>query len=168
MRTFQVVPYDPSWPMQFEHVAGELLSVFAGATVEIQHIGSTSVPGLPAKPVIDVLLGATTLAEIEARIAPLAAFGYAYVSKYERELPQRRYFVRPETSTPRVHVHGVVRGDTLWRHHIWFRDALRADDGLRDAYAALKQRLAKQFAHDKAAYTAAKDPFIRSVLATAP
>lgn len=172
-------PYSERWPQQFERIRDEVSRVFSDAhaaddepigsmSVEIQHIGSTSVPGLCAKPVIDVLLGASTLARIEAKIGALAALGYIYVSKYERELPMRRYFVRDaEGERPRVHLHGVVLDSPIWREHLGFRDALRADPALRDRYATLKTELAERHADDKAAYTEAKAPFIRTVIDTA-
>lgn len=174
-------PYSERWPLAFERIRDEVSLALSGecsgefsdahaddSAVDLQHIGSTSVPGLCAKPVIDVLLGAMSLARIEAKIDALAARGYVYVSKYERELPMRRYFVRDaEGERPRVHLHGVVVGSPIWREHLAFRDALRADPTLRDRYAALKTELAVCFARDKVAYTDAKAPFIRSVVDTA-
>lgn len=170
MSAVVLLPYSERWPLAFELIRAEVLGVFADPPVDsepasLQHIGSTSVPGLCAKPVIDVLLGATSLARIEANIGALAALGYVYVSKYERELPMRRYFVRDaDGERPRVHLHGVVVGSPIWREHLAFRDALRADPALRDRYAALKTELAARFARDKAAYTDAKAPFIRATI----
>ena len=160
-----VSPYSAEWPDIFRGIQEELLGVFSPLVVAIEHIGSTSVPGLAAKPVIDVLLGAQSLTDIESRIGPLGERGYAYVSKYEREIPTRRYFVKPPTTSLRVHLHGVEIGSPIWREHLAFRDALRGDADLRLQYQALKLRLAEEFADDKSAYTAAKDPFIRSLLA---
>lgn len=141
--------------------------MFGSTAIQIKHIGSTSIVGLNAKPVIDILLGAPSLQEIESCIGVLEEHGYTYVMKYETELPQRRYFVKAVTmSTPfRLHVHGVTIGFTMWREHLYFRDQLRSDPALREAYRRLKQRLASQFAHDKSAYTDAKSPFISAVLA---
>jgi GrpB-like predicted nucleotidyltransferase (UPF0157 family) len=127
MAAVHVVPWSADWPLAFDRLRDALREVFAPREVEIEHIGSTAVPGLAAKPVIDVLVGVGRLDEAEAAIPALAARGFLYVSKYERELPMRRYFVR-------------------------------------DAYQSLKLRLAREYASDKAAYTAAKDPFIRAVL----
>lgn len=151
--------------MYFAAVRDGLLPLFAPGDVVVEHVGSTSVQGLAAKPVIDVMLGAPSLADIEARAGRLAAIGYAYVSKYERELPMRRYFTSDAVVPLRVHLHAVETGSVFWREHLAFRDALRGDDALRDAYQALKLRLAGTFARDKSAYADAKGPFIRSVLA---
>lgn len=152
--------------MQFEQAAAELRAVLAtGALVE--HIGSTAVPGLCAKPVLDVLVGLERLEEAEHRIGALAALGYVYRPAYEAQLPGRRYFVRAEGSTPRVHLHCVVRDGRLWLQHMAFRAALRQCRHTRDAYAALKRSLARMHADDKQAYTEAKAPFILQVLAQA-
>lgn len=169
-------PYSERWSQDFERIRDEVLGVFADALIDgeptsLQHIGSTAVSGLCAKPVIDALLGAATLARIEAKIDGLGALGYVYVRKYERELPMRRYFVRAASegseACPRVHLHGVALGSPIWREHLAFRDALRADVALRDRYARLKTELARRYADDKSAYTDAKAPFIRSVMDTA-
>ena len=167
MPTVVISPYSPDWPTQFHAIREELLSAFAPMVVTIEHIGSTSVPGLAAKPVIDVLLGAHSLADIESKIKPLSEIGYSYVPKYEREIPTRRYFVRAQTTSLRVHLHAVELHSRIWKEHLAFRDRLRADANLRAQYQALKLRLAEEFADDKAAYTDAKSPFIQAVLATA-
>jgi GrpB-like predicted nucleotidyltransferase (UPF0157 family) len=165
MPTVVISPYSADWPQHFHVVREELLSVFAPIGVAVEHTGSTSVPGLAAKPVIDVLLGADSLIAIESKIRSLRELGYEYVSKYERELPMRRYFVKAAAAVPRVHLHGVEIGSSFWREHVAFRDALRADAALCAQYQALKLQLANQFSDDKSAYTAAKGPFIQAVLA---
>jgi|APFre7841882724_1041349.scaffolds.fasta_scaffold28187_1 GrpB-like predicted nucleotidyltransferase (UPF0157 family) len=165
MSSVAIASYSSDWPLQFEAVRAALRAVFAHDAVEVEHIGSTSVPGLAAKPVIDVLLGADSLAAIESRIAALERAGYQYVPKYEQELPMRRYFVKPAgPGSLRVHLHGVVLGSSFWQEYMAFRDALRADGSLRAGYHSLKMELAQRFAHDKPAYTAGKGPFIRSAL----
>ena len=160
----RVVPYSEAWPGDFAAIRTELLAAFNDDTILIEHIGSTSVPGLCAKPVIDVLVGALSLKDIEVAIPRLAAAQYEYVSKYEVQLPMRRYFVRQESHSLRVHVHAVVKGSKIWNEHLAFRQALRANIGTRDAYAQLKFALAQVHESDKAAYTAAKAPFITRIL----
>lgn len=161
-----VDPYSTRWPVVFDTVRDELSSALVPVAATIEHIGSTSVPGLAAKPVVDVLVGVRALADVESRIPALDAGGYGYVQKYERELPMRRYFVKASVSSLRVHVHAVEQGSRLWREHLAFRDALRADAELRARYQQLKLQLAAAHADDKSAYTAAKAPFIQSVLAS--
>jgi GrpB-like predicted nucleotidyltransferase (UPF0157 family) len=158
-------PWSEDWARIFAGLRQELVAACAPSAIVVEHIGSTAVPGLVAKPVIDVLLGAESLCDIESRINSLAASGFEYVSKYENEIPLRRYFVKQSPGALRVHVHGVERGADLWQKHLAFRDALRSDAGLCDKYQTLKLRLAREFADNKAAYTDAKAPFIQSVLA---
>lgn len=164
MSTVVLQPWSADWARHFAAVRASVLALFPPGEVVVEHIGSTSVPGLAAKPVIDAMLGAATLADIESRIRPLREIGYTYVPKYERELPMRRYFTSDAVIPLRVHLHAVETGSDFWRTHLAFRDALRGDPALRDDYQALKRRLARTFAHDKAAYSDAKGPFIRSVL----
>jgi GrpB-like predicted nucleotidyltransferase (UPF0157 family) len=165
MPTVVLTPYSPNWPTQFRAIREDLLAVFTPLVVIIEHIGSTSVPGLAAKPVIDVLLGARSLSDIESKIKPLNEIGYSYVPKYEREIPTRRYFVKSLATSLRVHLHAVEIDSRIWQEHLAFRNALRGDANLRSEYQALKLRLAAEFANDKSAYTAAKGPFIQAVIA---
>jgi GrpB-like predicted nucleotidyltransferase (UPF0157 family) len=161
-----IAAYSPAWPPCFRRLRRELLPVFAGVPARIVHIGSTSVPGLAAKPVIDLLLGTPTLADIESRVADITALGYAYRPHYAHAIPERRYFVKDATDGLRVHLHGVEHGARLWRDHLRFRDLLRTDDARRREYEALKRRLATLHPGDKAAYTRAKAPYIEALLAS--
>lgn len=162
-------PYQETWPQAFDSAKQELQNLFITPDFQIEHIGSTAIPGLSAKPVIDILLGASSLSDIETNITALENSAYTYVTKYEVDIPQRRYFVKAAqtelSGTPfRLHVHGVVIGSQLWREHLFFRDQLRTQAAIREEYQALKLRLATEFAHDKAAYTEAKAPFILRIL----
>ena len=167
MKPVVLLDYQASWPLQFSRAAAELASAFGADPVGIEHIGSTAVPGLCAKPVLDIMLGVPALVAITCRTRDLEALGYRYRPAYEAELPERRYFVRPEGGLARIHLHGLVQGGSLWLKHLAFRDALRHGPELSQAYAALKTRLAAQHCDDKAAYTQAKAPFIEGVLAGA-
>ncbi|GAB2668720.1 GrpB family protein [Arenimonas aestuarii] len=169
MSLVTIAPYSDDWALQFSRISAELLGVFSEDSIRVEHIGSTAVPRLAAKPVLDVLLGAQSLTAIEARIGALENLGYQYVPRYEHQLPMRRYFTRAGSGDAlRIHLHAVVLGSDLWRDHLVFRDALRADGSLRAEYEALKLALADTFAGDKASYTAAKEPFIRSVIRSQP
>lgn len=165
MSAVQLVAHDPGWARDFAALVADLAGPLDGLGGRLEHIGSTAVPGLCAKPVLDVLLGVPRLDLLEARIPRLVADGWTYRPEHEATLPQRRYFVRPAAAGLRVHLHGVVEGSALWRDHLRFRDALRADPALCARYAALKRDLAIRHAGDKSAYTEAKAPFIRAVLA---
>jgi GrpB-like predicted nucleotidyltransferase (UPF0157 family) len=160
-----IVPYDPDWPRRFDQERGVLSAVFAGTDAVIEHVGSTSVPGLGAKPVIDVMVGVPALIEAERRIPALEAAGYEYVQKYETQLPLRRYFRKPRLKPRVFHVHCVVTGSDFWIRHLAFRDYLRAHRESAVAYDNLKRDLAMRVT--KEAYTEAKSPFIEGVLASA-
>lgn len=160
----EIHAWSPGWAGRFEAEKRALAAVFHPEAVEIEHIGSTAVRGLAAKPVVDMLLGAADLAAIERRIASLAALGYRYVPEFEAELPERRYFVKPARGADRFHLHAVQAAGAFWSRHLAFRDALREDSQLAAEYEALKRALAARFAHDRGAYTDAKSDFIRRVL----
>jgi len=160
-----IVPYDPDWPRRFEEERRILAAAFAGSDVVVEHVGSTAVPCLGAKPVIDVLVGLQTLAEVERRIPVLEAAGYEYVQQYERQLPDRRYFRKPRMGPRAVHVHCVVTGSDARTRHLAFRDYLRAHPESAAAYYDLKRDLALRVSKEQ--YTEAKGPFIDAILASA-
>jgi GrpB-like predicted nucleotidyltransferase (UPF0157 family) len=160
-----VVPYDPAWPGRFDEERRALAAVFVGSDAVIEHIGSTAVPGLGAKPVIDIMVGVPVLVAVDDRIPALEAAGYEYVQEYEQQLPDRRYFRKPRLGPRAFHVHCVVRGSDFWNLHLAFRDRLRAHPELAAAYDSLKRELALRVS--KGEYTEAKSPFIEGVLAAA-
>jgi GrpB-like predicted nucleotidyltransferase (UPF0157 family) len=159
-----IADYSPHWPGQFNAEASIIRAAFGATKIELEHIGSTAVPGLPAKPIIDILLGATSLAEIEGHISHLETVGYRYVREFEKQLPERRYFVKPDGGAMQFHLHAVERGGPFWRDHLRFRDALREQPALREQYQELKRQLASSFRLDRDAYTNGKAPFIEGVL----
>ena len=158
-----LAPPDPQWPAQFaaerDAIAAALAPWLAGAP---EHIGSTAVPGLPAKPIIDILAPVVSLAA--SRDAIQAAAGLQYVhAAYQAD--RMHWFCKPGPANRTHHLHLVPVGSALWRERLAFRDALRADTALRDAYADLKRRLAAAHPQDREAYTDAKGPFVAAVLA---
>jgi GrpB-like predicted nucleotidyltransferase (UPF0157 family) len=160
-----VVPYDAEWPRRFDEEGAVLSQIFAGSDAAIEHVGRTAVPGLGAKPVIDIMAGVSHLAEAEARITALEAAGYLYVQKHEAQLPERRYFRKPRLGPSAYHLHCVVRGSDFWVRLLAFRDYLRAHPESAAAYYALKRELAVRYR--KSEYTDAKSPFIEGVLVSA-
>lgn len=152
----EIVEYDPRWPARFDSERDRLLPLLPGA--EIHHIGSTAVPGMPAKPVIDVM------ALVEDLDAPIAALteraGYQYPEAFNAELSHRRWLCRPSAAHRTHHLHLVDERGELDRH-LRFRDRLRADSSLRHEYARLKRDLAERFGSDREAYSEAKSAFIR-------
>ena len=160
--------YSPEWPGMFAAEAALLQEAFLPHAVSVDHVGSTSVPGMAAKPVIDILVGASSTQAIGERMAALRALGYRYVPEFERLLPQRRYFVKPNRRDARFHLHAVEAPGEFWREQLAFRDRLRSDPGLFTDYLALKRRLAARHAEDRDAYTEAKAAFIRAALDSHP
>jgi len=160
-----IAAYNPTWPVRYEAERAAIVAAIGPALTAIEHVGSTSVPGLAAKPIIDILAGLRTLADAPATIEPLAALGYVYVPAYEDELPERRYF-RRRGAAP-VHLHMVVEGGSFWQRHLQFRDYLRRHPASAAAYATLKRDLALRYAGDPPGYTDAKTAFVREIEARA-
>lgn len=158
-----IAPYDPAWPAMFESERALIARVLAPwAEGPIEHIGSTSAPGLPAKPIIDIMGGVRDLASSRPAIEALKALSYCY---FEYKADVMHWFCKPSDQLRTHHLHLVPYGSPLWRERIAFRDRLRADATLREAYCALKLRLAAEFRDDREAYTEAKSDFIAAALA---
>jgi GrpB-like predicted nucleotidyltransferase (UPF0157 family) len=158
----RIEPYDPSWPARFEEERAALADVLGDRAVGgVHHVGSTAVPGLDAKPVIDILVGVTDLASSRACIEPLAALGYLYAPYRTSEM---HWFCKPEPARRTHHLHLVPTGSRRFREELAFRDHLRAHPEVAGEYGALKHRLAVRFEFDREAYTDAKEEFIRAVL----
>jgi GrpB-like predicted nucleotidyltransferase (UPF0157 family) len=163
-----IVDYDPRWPARFDEERSQLLDVVCDWVTGIEHIGSTSVPGLAAKPVIDMLVGVQSLADADQRcITPICELGYEYVPEFETVMPYRRYFRRLTDGLNRSHqIHLVEKESEFWERHLLFRDYLRAHPEQAREYEQLKRRLAPQFS-DVNDYAAAKTEFIRAAEARA-
>ncbi len=160
----EVVAYDPNWADRFAAAERELRAALAPFVVEIEHIGSTAIPGLAAKPVIDIQVGVQTLADTPEIVSAMQSLGYEYVPELEDQLPDRRYFRRWADGRRSHHVHLVERSNTdWWDRHVRFRDWLRNHDDDRDRYAELKVKLAATYRDDRWAYTDAKSDFVRAI-----
>ncbi|WP_232340991.1 GrpB family protein [Bisbaumannia pacifica] len=160
-----LVPYDPAWPGRFAAERARLLGRFADALRGVVHIGSTAVPGLPAKPVIDIMAGVDSLAVADALMAPLLEAGYVTSAEFNAALTDRRWLMRHAAGHRTHHLHLVVHDGQLWRQRLAFRDTLRAAPALAERYALLKAELAARHPDDREAYTRAKGEFVRAVLA---
>jgi GrpB-like predicted nucleotidyltransferase (UPF0157 family) len=154
----RVVPYDESWPELFVAWSDRLAGALGSTAVYIEHVGSTAVPGLAAKPVIDIQI---TVPDVEDEGAYLPGIESLGLPLRMRE-PGHRYF-RPPAGEPRVVQIHVYDGGAR-RDHLLFRDYLRAHPETRDAYAALKRELAEHYRDDRLAYIAAKTGFILDTL----
>jgi GrpB-like predicted nucleotidyltransferase (UPF0157 family) len=154
--------HDPSWAELFEAERLQLAPIFAGRAVAIEHIGSTSVPELCAKPIVDILVGLREPALTEEEIEAMEGLGYQYLGEYG--LPGRLFFRKGDPRTHNVHV--VDHGGEHWERQLLFRDALRSDPEERRSYDAFKRRLAAE-GHSREVYTELKTPFIREIEARA-
>jgi GrpB-like predicted nucleotidyltransferase (UPF0157 family) len=154
----EIVPYDPSWPIRFREEANALREALATWLLgSIEHIGSTAIPGLAAKPVIDIMAGVQTLEASRPAIAAATAFGYCYLP-YQAEL--EHWFCRPSLAFRTHHLHLIPVGTPQWLRPIAFRDYLRTHADVASEYEALKRDLARHHRLDREAYTLAKRPFI--------
>lgn len=162
MRIVEVVPYDPRWPALFEAEARRLRDALGANVVEIHHVGSTAVPGLAAKPVLDILPVVSALDLVDEREPEMTALGYR--ARGEAGIAGRRYFVKDTDGRRTHHVHAYRAGHPAVARHLDFRDYLRAHPAQAERYASLKVRLAERFRLDAAGYTEAKRERIEALL----
>lgn len=155
-------PYDPHWPVLFEQERVALdAAIGRWATGGIHHVGSTAVPELEAKPIIDILVGVEDLATSRACFGPLAGLDYLYAPYRSAEM---HWFCKPHPSRRTHHLHLVPTSSPRYADGLAFRDRLRDDSNLARRYAGLKRDLAARFPDDREAYTDAKTDFIRGAL----
>lgn len=162
--------YDARWPALYLEEKGRILGAIGPWVADIQHVGSTAVPGLGAKPIIDIMVGLRALDDARRCLAPLEAIGYQYIPEYEDQLPERRYFRRrlPDGDVALgYHVHMVETTSGFWARHLLFRDYLCDHSDVARAYEALKRQLAARYDADREGYTEAKTAFIRGIDKTA-
>ena len=162
-----VVPYDPKWPGLYAQEAERLLALFSGTSTLAEPIGSTAVPGLGGKPVMDILLGVYEFRDVEERVSGLEALGYRYIPEFEEEIPDRRFFIKSHSGVRTHHLHVVELSGEHWRHHLLLRDYLRAHPKICQEYEQVKIALAEKFKDDRAAYTEGKSGFLKKILAEA-
>lgn len=180
----EIETYNPYWKIIFEEekkILSELLKEF---NPEIEHIGSTAVEGLGAKPIVDIQIGVRKYEDLDLLIDRMMKAGYIYYKKYEDVLPDRRYFVRASnpnndilpkilltyadkfdrTEYPHlIHIHTVELNSHWWIRHIAFRNYLRTHDEARDEYYSLKVKLAENDWENKDDYTDAKTEFVKRI-----
>jgi GrpB-like predicted nucleotidyltransferase (UPF0157 family) len=167
-----VAPYDPRWPIEFERERDRIAAALGPAALRIEHNGSTAVPGLAAKPVIDIQVSVASLQPMAAYAPALVDLGYIHVPHDDDALCP--FFHRPAKWPHTHHVHVVEAGGDEEQRTLVFRDYLRAHREAALEYAALKERLAREFSGDDFAsregYAAAKTGFIMRIaqLASGP
>jgi GrpB-like predicted nucleotidyltransferase (UPF0157 family) len=157
-----IVPYDPSWPALFateRELLHELVSPWLVGAIE--HVGSTAVVGLSAKPIIDIMAGVESLSASADAQDALAQRGYHY-APYKSDV--MHWFCKPSPQVRTHHLHLVPYQSVLWNERLAFRDLLRSDPAVALEYDALKRDLAARHRDDREAYTDAKSPFIERAL----
>ncbi len=158
--TVVVRPYTPEWPQLYLAEEARLVGSIGEYVLDIQHVGSTSIPGMIAKPILDVAIAVSDFEEAARCIEPIERLGYHYRGEYG--ISRRHYFTK---GNPRTHhLHMLERHSENWASSISFRDHLRQNPSLAEEYAALKQCLSEQFPTDRLAYQDGKAAFIHHVL----
>ncbi len=169
LRDFQpplvIVPPDATWPVRFERERAQLARALGTDPVHIEHVGSTAVPGLPAKPVVDVMAGLADFPPTRAAILALARLGYDFHG--EHGIPGRWFFARRTPESAAAHLHVVAQGSDFVRRTLLFRDYLRRHADVAAEYGALKPTLAAAAERDVFAYTRSKSSFIDAVVTRA-
>lgn len=158
-----VAEYSPEWARMFEDERAAIEAALVGVAARIEHVGSTSVPGLAAKPVIDIMVGLEDFSRADGLVPKIEALGYEYVQKYEAAMPLRRFFLKDREGVRTHQIHMVGIGTEFWERHLLFRDYLRRNPGVAAEYAALKKELARREWADVNEYADAKTEFIRGV-----
>lgn len=160
MRQITVVEYDPRWPSLFEELSAPILRVLADLAISVEHVGSTAVPGLAAKPVIDIDIVVLRAHVVEA-IGRLKTLGYEHLG--DRGVPQREAFEQPP-GTAEHHLYVCPSESSALANHLAIRDHLRANPEDARAYGDLKKRLAVEFVNDIDGYVEAKTGFLLAIL----
>lgn|SRR3990167_627068 len=162
-----IFPYDSNWPAMFEDERDRLLDVFPGNFLAIEHFGSTAVPGLSAKPIIDILAGVDSMSRANELMEPLCHAKYTTSVEFNASLVGRRWLMRWAEGRRTHHLHLMVYGSYEWDRRLAFRNILRANTELAQRYDKNKRLWAATFMSDREAYTAAKSNFVLVALDSA-
>lgn len=154
--------YDERWAGLFEAERTRLQNALRNDVLAVEHIGSTAVPGLAAKPILDIGVAVADFEAAFALVPRVEALGYTF--RGEQGIPRRHYFVQGPHEKRTHHLHMLEQSNPEWRDLLGFRDRLRAQPETVQAYEALKRQLAEQYPNDREGYTNGKYHFIRTVL----
>jgi GrpB-like predicted nucleotidyltransferase (UPF0157 family) len=159
-RSVIVVSYDPAWKLEFQVEAGHIARALGANVLSIHHIGSTAIPGMYAKPIIDILLLVDDINRLDEQSPAMEALGYEVMGEYG--IKGRRYFRKDDDSGTRTHhVHSFQKDSPEFERHLAFRDYMIAHPDEAQQYSLLKQKLALEYPEDMEAYIDGKDPFIK-------
>ena len=156
----RIVDYNKNWENYFLYMKEKIKKMFND--IKIYHIGSTAVPGLMAKPIIDIMIGVKDDNFLNDTIEPFKKIGFQYISRYEKDIPNRRFFIFKDDSI-KYHIHVVKQGTHWQKRHIVFRDQLKNNKEVMIRYQNLKIKLSKKEWKDTNEYADAKTGFIRSI-----
>ncbi|HDD55604.1 MAG TPA: GrpB family protein [Chloroflexi bacterium] len=160
-REVELVPHNPEWSLQADEEIKRLLESLSFSIIGIYHIGSTSIPGIKAKPILDFVMEVENLEDVFNTLAEFEALGYQ--NKGEFGIPGRQFFTRDTNGERSHHLHVFQKGHPDIERHTIFRDFLRANPDAAREYEKLKEKLAKRFPKQSGDYTAAKSDFILSM-----
>ena len=158
-----LVGYNPDWPKVFEQECRLLLKALGDSVAQIEHIGSTAVPGLVSRPIIDIMVGLADFSMANSVVPEIVNLGYTYFPKFEDVMPNRRFFKQLVDGTATHHIHMTEIDSEFWRRHLLFRDYLRSHPEMAAEYATLKKQLAKQDWNDSNDFAETKTDFIKKV-----
>lgn len=163
-----VSDYDPNWPGLFAQERVRIAQALGAFALAVEHVGSTAVPGLPSKPIIDLLVGVRSLEEArQCCIEPIAALGYVYMPEYASWIPGELFFRKGPPGPWTHHLHMMEPSHPNWEARLVFRDYLRAHGEAARAYAEIKRALAASSKDDIEAHRTGKDAFVAETTAKA-
>jgi len=156
--------YNTAWPGLFRSEKNLLRLNLGKLAVAVSHVGSTAVPGLCAKPILDIMVSVISLKKVEKKISSFERCGYTVKPREEDPIPGRLFFSKDIDGLRCFHLHVTEAGSIFCKEHLRFRNLLRKDPKAAQAYARLKRRLSKAFPNDRNAYITGKAKFISNVL----
>ena len=163
-----LVPPDPPGADSFAREAERLGALLGARLIEVRHFGSTAVPGLMAKPIVDMIASLASFPEVEGVIRVLVDDGWIYLPDAVAQSPDRQWLLRHDGRVRTHHLHLVAQGSRAWKERVEFCEMLKADSALRAEYEGLKRSLAARLGDRREAYTAAKENFIMRAVRREP
>jgi GrpB-like predicted nucleotidyltransferase (UPF0157 family) len=156
----RLVPYTPAWKRYFELEKASLQAVLGSNILDIQHVGSTSIPGMIAKPIVDIAIAVVDFEEARLCIPLIEGLGYEYRGEFG--IPHRHYFVKGDPRVAHIHMSEII--SITWQNLLLFRDYLCQHPKVANEYAQIKQALSEQFPQDREAYLDGKSVFVQRVI----
>lgn len=158
--------YNPNWKIKYNKVKDKILEKIGEFVIAMEHIGSTAIPGLSSKPIIDILIGLRSLDDAEKCIPKLIELEFEYIKEHEKIFPDRRFYRKPAKGLGKreFHIHMVEINSCFWKRQILFRDYLIKHPEELEEYEKLKRNLALKFKENRQAYSDGKDEFVQKIL----